>query len=53
MHVRDVFELDEESRANKSVSTLKRPIRFVPETKPVKDLMREMQQDSTLGDCGR
>jgi CBS domain containing-hemolysin-like protein len=47
VHVRDVFELDEESRANKSVSTLMRPIRFVPETKRVKDLMREMQQDST------
>ena len=47
VHVRDVFELDEESRANRLVSTLKRPIRAVPETKPVKDLMREMQQDST------
>ena len=47
VHVRDVFELDEESRANKSVSTLMRPIRFVPETKRVKELMREMQQDST------
>ena len=47
VHVRDVFELDEESRASKTVSALKRPIRFVPETKPVKDLMREMQQDNT------
>jgi magnesium and cobalt exporter, CNNM family len=47
VHVRDVFELDEDSRANKTVSTLLRPIRFVPETKPVKDLMREMQQDNT------
>ena len=47
VHVRDVFELDEESRANKTVSTLVRPIRFVPETKPVKDLMREMQADNT------
>ena len=47
VHVRDVFELDEESRANKTVATLKRPIRFVPETKPVRDLMREMQQDNT------
>jgi CBS domain containing-hemolysin-like protein len=47
VHVRDVFELDEDSRANKTVATLKRPIRFVPETKPVKDLMREMQQDNT------
>jgi putative hemolysin len=47
VHVRDVFELDGESRANKTVRSLLRPIRFVPETKPVKDLMREMQQDST------
>src|SRR5204863_1927678 len=47
VHVRDVFELDEERRANKSVSMLVRPIRFVPETKPVKDLMREMQADNT------
>lgn len=47
VHVRDVFELDEDGRANKTVETLKRPIRFVPETKPVKDLMREMQQDNT------
>ncbi len=46
VHVRDVFELDEQARANKTVWTLKRPIRFVPETKPVKDLMREMQKDS-------
>ena len=45
--LRDVFELDEDSRANKTVCTLKRPIRFVPESKPVKDLMREMQQDNT------
>jgi putative hemolysin len=47
VHVRDVFELDEEGRANKTVATLKRPIRFVPETKPVKDLMKEMQLDNT------
>jgi putative hemolysin len=47
VHVRDVFELDEESRLNKSINTLLRPIRFVPETKQVKELMREMQRDST------
>jgi CBS domain containing-hemolysin-like protein len=47
VHVRDVFELDEDSRANKTVNELIRPIRFVPESKPVKDLMREMQQDNT------
>src|SRR5207245_8945226 len=47
VHVRDVLELDEDSRANRTVSTLVRPIRFVPETKPVRDLMREMQEDNT------
>jgi len=47
VHVRDMFELDEEERANRNVRELMRPIRFVPETKPVNDLMREMQQDNT------
>ena len=47
VHVRDMFELDEEQRASRTVRELMRPIRFVPETKPVNDLMREMQQDNT------
>ncbi|HLY15686.1 MAG TPA: hemolysin family protein [Bryobacteraceae bacterium] len=47
VHVRDMFELDEEERADRTVRELMRPIRFVPETKPVNDLMREMQQDNT------
>lgn len=47
VHVRDMFELDEEERAHRTVRELMRPIRFVPETKPVNDLMREMQQDNT------
>ena len=47
VHVRDMFELDEEERASRTVRELMRPIRFVPETKPVNDLMREMQQDNT------
>ena len=47
VHVRDMFELDEDQRANRTVRELIRPIRFVPETKPVNDLMREMQQDNT------
>jgi putative hemolysin len=47
VHVRDMFELDEEARASRTVRELIRPIRFVPETKPVNDLMREMQQDNT------
>jgi putative hemolysin len=47
VHVRDMFELDEEERKRRSVRDLMRPIRFVPESKPVHDLMREMQQDGT------
>jgi putative hemolysin len=47
VHVRDMFELDEGERARRTVRELMRPIRFVPETKRVNDLMREMQQDNT------
>jgi len=45
VHVRDMFELSEQDRKNRVVSDLKRPIRYVPETKPVNDLLREMQQE--------
>jgi putative hemolysin len=45
VHVRDMFELDEADRAHRLVKELVRPIRFVPETKPVSDLLREMQAD--------
>ena len=45
VHVRDMFELDEADRQGRRVRELMRPIRFVPETKPVNDLLREMQQD--------
>lgn len=45
VHVRDMFELEEDERALRKVRELMRPIRFVPETKPVNDLMREMQQE--------
>lgn len=47
VHVRDMFELDEDHRAHRKVRELLRPLRFVPETKAVNDLMREMQQEST------
>ena len=47
VHVRDMFELEEEERARRTVRELMRPIKFVPESKPVHDLMREMQQDNT------
>lgn len=45
VHVRDMFELDESERASRRIASLMRPIRVVPETKPVHDLMREMQQE--------
>jgi CBS domain containing-hemolysin-like protein len=44
IHVRDMFELDETERISRTVRELVRPIRFVPETKPVNDILREMQQ---------
>jgi len=45
VHVRDMFELDEADRQGRRVRELARPIRLVPETKPVNDLLREMQHD--------
>lgn len=45
VHVRDMFELDDEKRKTTAVRDLIRNIRIVPETKPVNDLMREMQAD--------
>jgi CBS domain containing-hemolysin-like protein len=47
VHVRDMFELEEEERESRTVRELVRPILFVPETKPVNDLMRQMQQENT------
>jgi len=47
VHVRDMFELEEEQRAARTVRELLRTIKFVPETKPVNDLMRQMQQENT------
>ena len=46
VHVRDMFEVPEADRGTRTVRELVRPISFVPETKPVNDLMREMQQES-------
>jgi CBS domain containing-hemolysin-like protein len=45
VHVRDMFELDHTERTQRTVRELLRPIRLVPETKPVGDLLREMQRD--------
>ena len=45
VHVRDMFELDPEQRKDRTVRDLIRPIRLVPETKLVSELLREMQHD--------
>jgi putative hemolysin len=45
VHVRDMFEVDENERKGRKVRELMRTVRLVPETKPVNDLFREMQGD--------
>jgi len=45
VHVRDLFELDDEERQKKPLKDLMRPIPLVPETKPGSDVLREMQRD--------
>jgi magnesium and cobalt exporter, CNNM family len=45
VHARDMFELDEGQRAQRKVRDIMRPIRAVPETKAVNDLLREMQEE--------
>ena len=47
VHVRDMFEVDEEERVRRLVRELVRPALLVPESKPVNDLMRQMQQENT------
>jgi CBS domain containing-hemolysin-like protein len=47
VHVRDMFELEEKEREHATVRELVRNIRLVPETKPVSDLMRQMQQENS------
>jgi CBS domain containing-hemolysin-like protein len=41
-----MFEVDEAEREGRKVRELVRPIMFVPESKPVHDLMRQMQQEN-------
>lgn len=47
VHVRDMFELDPEDRQAKPLRDVIRPIPLVPETKPVADLLREMQSEGS------
>ena len=47
VHVRDMFELDEDERANRKVIELVRELTPVPETKKVTDLLKEMQHNGS------
>jgi putative hemolysin len=47
VHVRDMFELDPEERQRKTLKDLMRPAVLVPETKPVTDLLRDMQHEGS------
>jgi putative hemolysin len=47
VHVRDMFELDPEQLQAKPLKDLVRPIPLVPETKPVTDLLRDMQREGS------
>ncbi len=46
VHVRDMLEIEEHERETRQVSELRRPVLFVPETKRVTALLREMQHRS-------
>ena len=46
VHVRDMLEVEESERESRRVGELLRPVMFVPETKRVNDLLREMQDKS-------
>jgi len=43
-HVRDLLIAEVDGRGDQSVETIKRPVLYVPETKPVVDLLNEMRQ---------
>ena len=45
VHVRDMFELNDGERATRRVRDILRPVRPVPESKPVNDLLRDMQDE--------
>jgi putative hemolysin len=47
VHVRDMFELDDTERETLKIRDVVREIHRVPETKPVDDLLREMQENGT------
>ena len=47
VHTRDTLDLEEDERKSMKVRDLMRPIGLVPETKPINELLREMQDSNT------
>ncbi len=45
--VRDLMELSPEEQKRATLRNLVRPVPFVPETKPIHDLLKELQQSTT------
>ncbi len=45
IHVRDILQLDYDQRDKRKVKEFAHPAKFVPETKPIVDLLREMQKE--------
>jgi putative hemolysin len=45
--VRDLMELSPEEQKRATIRKLIRPVPFVPETKPIHDLLKELQQSTT------
>ncbi len=46
LHVRDILRLDYAERSLRTVKDFMHPAKFVPETKPLLDLLREMQSEN-------
>ena len=44
IHVRDLYELDDAQRLTHTIESLLRELKAVPESKPVPELLREMQE---------
>jgi putative hemolysin len=47
VHVRDVFKQDFAARSKRSIEAVLRPIQYVPETKAVSSMFREMQAEGS------
>jgi CBS domain containing-hemolysin-like protein len=45
--VRDLMELTPEEQKRATLRDLQRPVSFVPETKPIRDLLKDLQQSTT------